>query len=287
MACSSERRGEQTTSAFWFFALTLGLAVPFWLLGVLSPQEIMPGLPISALMVICPAAAAFALRARQGKQALAALAARAWDFGRVRNPIWLVVALAAMPFASVLMFGATLALGAPVPLPTWSVEQAFALVATFFIAAMFEEIGWSGYILDSLADRRGAVGAGLMIGAVWVIFHLPALAQAERSLEWIAWWSLGTVAIRVIMVSLYFGAGRSVFVVALFHMSQNVCWQLYPIRGSYYDPRLFALIALSAALVMVLTRPRLAAIARGGKLRCARNGGSKARSSPTEPCQWR
>jgi membrane protease YdiL (CAAX protease family) len=278
MACSSQTQEEQARAgAGPFFALTLGLAVPFWLLGALAPHDIMPGLPISALMVICPAAAAFALKARKGKKALAALAARAWDFARVRNPIWFFVALAAMPAASVLMMGASLALGVSVPAPEWNLAQVLALSALFFAAAMLEELGWSGYVLDPLAARRGDVGAALLIGLVWVIFHLPALAQAERSLQWIAWWSLGAIAIRVIMVWLYMGAGRSVFVVALFHMSQNVSWQLYPVRGSYYDPLLFAIIVSAAALTVVVL---CLARAPAGGVSAPR---TRAQSSPTKP----
>lgn len=284
MACSSDPQEEQAiTGAFPFFALTLGLALPFWLLGALLPQEIMPGLPISALMVICPAAAAFLLRIKGGRQALTALAARAFDFARVRNPFWFVVAIGAMPAASALMMGASLALGVRLPAPEWSIAQTLALAAIFFGSAMLEELGWSGHVLDSLAERRGALSAGFMIGLVWVLFHLVALAEAHRSLEWIAWWSLGTIAVRLIMVWLYLEAGRSVFVIALFHMSQNVCWQLYPVRGSYYDPFLFALIASGAALAVVLTRPRLS------RQRAAPTrhdiASARARSSPTRPRQ--
>ncbi len=57
--------------------------------------------------------------------------------------------------------------------------------------------------------------------------------QAHRSVVWIAWWCLGTVALRVVMVWLYNSTGKSVFAAALFHAVSNVCWQLYPIQGSF------------------------------------------------------
>jgi hypothetical protein len=35
-----------------FFALVLGLSVPFWLLGAAADLQLMPGLSVSALMVL-------------------------------------------------------------------------------------------------------------------------------------------------------------------------------------------------------------------------------------------
>ncbi|AQZ63192.1 unnamed protein product [[Actinomadura] parvosata subsp. kistnae] len=36
---------------------------------------------------------------------------------------------------------------------------------------------------------------------VWAIRHWPALLQAHCATSWIAWWSLATVAARVIMAA--------------------------------------------------------------------------------------
>ena len=41
-----------------FFALVLALSVPFWLLGATTNLQLMPGLSVSALMALCPMAAA-------------------------------------------------------------------------------------------------------------------------------------------------------------------------------------------------------------------------------------
>jgi len=84
---------------------------------------------------------------------------------------------------------------------------------------------------------------GILIGAVWAVWHFIPLLQAHRSMEWIAWWSLGTISLRVIMVWIYAQSGRSVFGMALFHAMINLCWQLFPINGSYYDPLVFGLLA--------------------------------------------
>ncbi|MEV5502850.1 hypothetical protein AB0M50_46350 [Nonomuraea fuscirosea] len=39
------------------------------------------------------------------------------------------------------------------------------------------------------------------MGVVWAVWHWPALLQAHRAMSWIAWWSLATMAARVIMAA--------------------------------------------------------------------------------------
>jgi uncharacterized protein len=113
-------------------------------------------------------------------------------------------------------------------------------------------LGWSGYAIDPLQDRFGALGGALLLGVVWAVWHYVPLLEAHRSLAFIAWWSLGTVAARVIIVWLYNNTGRSVFVATLFHTMMNLTWQLFPINGSYYDPRVTGLITAVVAVVLVI-----------------------------------
>ncbi len=141
-----------------------------------------------------------------------------------------------MPGIMVLSYSALRLMGVPVPAPPFAVGTILALFGVFFIGALGEELGWSGYVIDPLQDRFGALWGALLLGAVWAVWHYVPLLEAHRSLEFIAWWSLGTVAVRVIIVWLYNNTGRSVFVVALFHTMMNLTWQLFPINGSYLRP---------------------------------------------------
>jgi hypothetical protein len=59
------------------------------------------------------------------------------------------------------------------------------------------------------------------------------------------------VALRVIIVWLYNNSGKSVFVATLFHALVNLTWQLFPVNGSYYDPRVTGLITAGVALLIV------------------------------------
>jgi len=84
--------------------------------------------------------------------------------------------------------------------------------------------------------------------------------------------SLFTVAARIIIVWLYNNTNMSIFIAALFHMTINVSWQLFPVNGSYYDPRITGLVTALVAVAVVLvwgprtlTRPHLRKTGRGAR----------------------
>ena len=148
-------------------------------------------------------------------------------------------------------------MGEYLPDPQFSLVTALTLFGIFFIAALGEELGWSGYAIDPLQDRFGALWAALLLGVVWAVWHFIPLLQAQRPLVFIAWWSLGTVASRIIITWLYNNTGRSVFVAALFHAMINLTWQLFPIDGSFYDPRVTGVItAVVVVVVVIMSGPR-------------------------------
>jgi hypothetical protein len=86
-----------------------------------------------------------------------------------------------------------------------------------------------GFAIESMQRRWGAVGDGVLLGAIWGAWHFAPFLQAGRSLEWIAWQSLYLIASRVLLVWIFNNTGRSVFAAALFHATGNLSWQLFPI----------------------------------------------------------
>ncbi len=137
------------------------------------------------------------------------------------------------------------------PAPQFSFVTTLVLFVGFFVEALGDELGWSGYAIDPLQDRFGALCAALLLGLVWAVWHFIPLLSVPRSVVFIACWSLGTVTSRVIITWLYNNTGRSVFVAALFHTMQNLTWQLFPVNGSYYDPCVTSLIITFIAVVVV------------------------------------
>jgi uncharacterized protein len=248
----------QLRSPLSFFLLAFALAVPSLLFGAATGIELLPGLPVAALMAVCPMIAALILVYRQnGKAGAAALLRRSFDFNRIRAAIWLIPVPLLPPFAAALSYGYMRLTGVPVPVPQIAVLTDIGLFLVFFAAALGEELGWSGYVLDPMQARWGALRAALLLGGIWAAWHIVPLIQAHRSLAWIAWWFIGTVATRVIMVWLFNNNDRSVFAMAVFHAMINLCWQMFPVQGSYFDPRVNAVImAILAMAVTFIWEPK-------------------------------
>lgn len=248
---------SQGRSSLTFFLLVFLLSIPFLLLGSATSLQLLPGLPLSALMTFCPALAAVILVYREHTGAgVRALLKRSCDYARIPTT-WYVPTVLLVPAVMLTSYGLMRALEMPLPQPKIPLLPALALTGVFFITALGEELGWSGYAIDQLQARWNALQASLIVGVIWAIWHIVPLLQVERSASWIAGWCCFTVAARVIIVWLYNNTGRSVFAAALFHDTINLSWQLFPNNGSHYDPRISGLLmALVAVIIVVLWGPR-------------------------------
>ncbi len=126
------------------------------------------------------------------------------------------------------------------------------MALAFFVGALGEELGWSGYALDPLLSRMSALLSGLTLGGVAVIWHLVPLILLHRSPMWIAWWCVYALSSRVLIVWHYNNTNGSVFAVALFHATLNLAYMLFPIYGSHFDMRIGGLLTAFAAAAVTL-----------------------------------
>ena len=245
-------------SALTFFALVFGLSFPFWLMGAATGLLLMPGLSASALMAFSPMAAALILVYRENKAAgVMALLARSLDFKRIKAKRWYLPIVLLMPGVGVVVYGLMHWMGISLPAPQVSLGPALLMFLAFFVGALGEELGWSGYVLDPMQARWGALRAGVTLGLVAIMWHLVPLLLLHRPPAWIAWWCLYAMAARVLIVWLYNNTGCSVFAVALFHATLNLSYMLFPIYGSHFDMRLGGLVmAFAAAVVTIVWGPR-------------------------------
>jgi membrane protease YdiL (CAAX protease family) len=202
-------------------------------------------------------AAAILVYREHGWASVVALLQRSFDFKRVKAKIWYLPTILLMPAIMVLSYAVQRQLGMSLPEPHFSVGTTLLLVGGFLIAGISEELGWSGYAIDPLQDRYGALIGAVLLGLAWAGWHVIPLLSASRTPGWIVWWSLGTLTSRVLITWLYNNTGRSVFVAALFHAMVNVTYFLFPIDGSFYDPRVTGLImAVVVVIIVIVWGPR-------------------------------
>jgi membrane protease YdiL (CAAX protease family) len=135
----------------------------------------------------------------------------------------------------------------------------------FFIfpgSAGGEEIGWRGFALPLLQADRSALGASVVLGGVWGIWHLPLyLTGADiRPLSLFAPWVLIAVGASVIYTWMYNGTGGSLLIVVLFHAASNLFLTVFlvdPFEDQLTRPFLIyvALTILAASVVVAATGP--------------------------------
>jgi uncharacterized protein len=235
-----------------FIVLVVGLSTPLWAIGALTGLQLVPGLPVSALMAFCPLTAAAMLTYREsGTEGTKALVRRAFDAKRIKK-VWYLPTLFLTPAIAVLSYALLRSMGAPLPKPRVGLLTPLVLLAVFFVAGVGEEVGWSGYVTDRMQQRWTALQTGLLLGLVWALWHVIPNIEAHRSLSCIAWQGLNTVAQRVLIIWLYNNTGRSVFATIVFHGMSNVSWLMFPDFGSHFDPKVTGLLTASAAAVVAV-----------------------------------
>lgn len=236
-----------------FFLLVFCLSLPFWLLGAATSWQLLPGLSVSALMAFCPMLAALILVYRDhGAAGAMALLKRSLDFKRIKSRRWLVPVLLLMPSVSLVVYGLMRWKGMPLPAAQVDPFCALLMFVAFLVVALGEELGWSGYALEPLQARWGALPAGSLLGLVGILWHLTPLLLMGRPPTWIAWWCSYALTFRILTVWLYNNTGKSVFAAALFHATLNLAYALFPVDGSHFDMRLASLVMAVVALLVVM-----------------------------------
>ena len=241
-----------------FFLTVAALSIPFAWFGAVTDLQLYPGIPVAALAFVCPVSAAALLAYREnGAAAVSALLRRAFDFRRMSAKAWYVPTVFLMPCVTVAAYGLLRVRHLSLPAPRFPVPGALLLFLAFLVAALGEELGWSGYALDPMQERWSALQASLVLGVIWALWHVIAMVEAGQSPAWIAWGCLDMLGTRVLMVWLYNNTGKSVFAVALYHAIANLSMKSIFPGGSYEAERVVALtLAGAAAAVTIVWGPR-------------------------------
>ena len=234
-----------------YFLLVFVLAIPLWLIGG-DKLPIPVNLPLSALTTFCPLIAAALLSYRRfGLPAVQGLLKKSVDYKKIHNRLWYIPTLLLAPLLYLLSYALMRWAGMPLPelqTPLWLAPLFFVV---YFIADTGEELGWTGYAIDPMQKRWGALNASLLLGLIWAMWHSIAFIQTDNPANWILWQCLKTVAMRVIIVWIYNNTGKSVFAAILYHTTDNVSWSLFPYYGSQYNPMVTGLITSITAAIIV------------------------------------
>lgn len=211
-----------------FLLITFGLAWGIIALYIFLPTqmaavfgEISGQHPLFYLAVYAPAIAALTLVLRQKGQSGARRFLSRLLLWRT-SAAWYAFLLIGIPL---LFYAGALWKGlSPSELVPVSAVGAYLLaLALHAIKGPVEEIGWRGFMLPVLQRRMSPLWAGLVIGVIWGVWHLPAffLSGTEHSAWSFTDFFLGTIALSLIATALFNASKGSILLPALFHLQVN------------------------------------------------------------------
>ena len=203
--------------------------IAFFVLAYLLTWWIYPVLQISPLLGIFglfgPALAAMIMAAvTGGKAGLKALLSRAARW-RVGVP-WYVIALGLPTVLSLLTAALAYLFGASKVLQVGALSI-FDVV--LFILVVGEELGWRGYALPLLLEKRSPITASLILGVVWGLWHLPTFlvpGTPQYGLPLTAFVLL-TIEYSILMTWVFLRTLGSVLIATLFHGAINLSQGLF------------------------------------------------------------
>jgi membrane protease YdiL (CAAX protease family) len=170
----------------------------------------------------------------------------------------------------------------------------WGILVPFVLTNLWEETGWTGFMQHTLQERHGPLLASAMVAPAFALIHLPpyfvsgwlggkdpSLGDFPSVLFQIGITAVFAIFLRIVIMWLYNGSGRSVLIVALFHSafnatsgSENITPILIPGSAASLIP--IAAVAIIAVLVGVFTWGRLAYKPERAAPRAAEAGGAAA-----------
>ncbi len=132
---------------------------------------------------------------------------------------------------------------------------------TFIGGPLMEEFGWRGYCMDQLRKRYGLFFSTLLLGLIWVIWHLP-LFLLEGTIQYMLigislvsffWYNIEVLSYGIVFGYILSRNEYSVLSEILFHFSINFFTGLTRFSGSSRGIYAFSLM-VSSLLVARLIR---------------------------------
>jgi membrane protease YdiL (CAAX protease family) len=261
-----------------YLAITFGLAWSIVGLLILFPDQIASVFgelsaknPLFILAVYSPAIAAITLVIQSGglpglRRYLTRLLLWKAHWG------WYVFLLAGIPL---LYYGGAALKGnlfEPTPFSNW--YEIVSALAFMLVLGPVEEFGWRGFALPLLQQRYAPIWAGLILGAIWGAWHLPAFFLS--GLPQSAWsffpFFVGSIAVGIIVTPLFNSSGGSILLPLLLH------WQLnnpvFP-DAAPHDTILFVAAAIIVTIInrktMFSREGAVTDVIPKSRIRCASN----------------
>jgi len=139
---------------------------------------------------------------------------------RVRAPPWVwLTAIAFYPALMIIVQLISVAFGQPLATgDVWlSVAVGVFNLPALLLGPLGEELGWRGYLLPRMLQRMRPVAAALVVGTIWMVWHIPAffasgLPQSGMALPV---FMIAGLALSVYVTWLFVNANQSILIAGI------------------------------------------------------------------------
>lgn len=147
--------------------------------------------------------------------------------------------------------------GTAPPLLNQPVYMVIALLPLMVLGGGLEEIGWRGVLLPELIKKQSAFSAALLIGIIWLIWHLPlafVIGSPQSTLNW-GWYSLSVMTMSLVFAAFYLRTG-SIGMCILLHALFNVYAGLVnsPPSNAWVDGAVKIILSLGVFFILMRGR---------------------------------
>jgi uncharacterized protein len=130
-------------------------------------------------------------------------------------------------------------------------------VVSGLLAGLLEEYGWSGFAFPRLQARFGFLRAGIVMGFIVALWHLPLFftpGQPQSDFSFVPF-LLTVIAVRILFGWVYNGTRGSVLLCVLLHGSGNAWSEILPLAPPALDtPWLAEILVFGVAAVIVAVK---------------------------------
>jgi membrane protease YdiL (CAAX protease family) len=144
----------------------------------------------------------------------------------------------------------------PFPFSPW--YNVLPALVIGLVIGPIEEFGWRGVALPLLQRRFAPLWAGLILGAIWGFWHVPAflLSGTPQSAWSFGPFFIGVLAISVILTPMFNAARGSILIAALFHFQMN--------GPAWPDAQPWDMLVFGIAAAVIVLLNRKAMLTRAG-----------------------
>lgn len=259
------------TSPKTFFILTFAITWLFWIPAAVYGVEVMkfPYVLLIAFGGLGPAVAGVFLTCKtRDKEGRRDYWRRIVDFKRIGTK-WYMVIVLTFPVIIALAILTDIASCRKSPqfetfvnLSSDPLKIFYFLIFVLLFGPIPEELGWRGYVLDRLQEKRTALASSLILGIAWTFWHLPLFFmkgfyhhdEVGFGTPGCLSFSVYTVAFAILITWVYNNTRRSTLSAILFHFTGNFTAEALTL-SERADNFKSLLLVLSAVVVTIFWGP--------------------------------